>query len=68
MSERRARCTYSDLLICPHCGKADSNSWEIPCADGEETTCGHCEKAFIYSTRIERYFTSRPTEGWRKDE
>ena len=54
---------WSEQPICPHCGKVDSDGWEIfePEDETAETECLHCGQIYR-CTRHElvRYVTSKP--------
>ena len=52
---------YTDDLVCPHCGHADSDSWEHYLdSDGETafTCCEYCGLSFKYTQHISMSFTS----------
>lgn len=53
---------YTDFPVCPHCGYAEHDHWELRGEDGE-TDCNACGKPFLWArhTRI-TYSTSIPKE------
>lgn len=56
---------WEDAIMCPHCGKHSSDSWE--CDDGKEGVfdheCGWCEKPFEYTRYISVKYSSKAKEG-----
>lgn len=44
--------------VCPHCDYVDMNSWELN-VDEDQYECGSCDKPFIASAEIVRYWTTR---------
>lgn len=37
-------CSYTDEVVCPHCGYEYSDSWEF--SDYEEEECCECGESF----------------------
>lgn len=48
---------YKDDLVCPHCGHAHSDSWELS-DDDSSFECHSCSAKFQYETERSRTFTS----------
>ena len=49
--------------VCPHCGKAMPDAWELDMSDGDEIEieCGNCDKPMNIECRITvEYTTSKP--------
>jgi uncharacterized Zn-finger protein len=55
---------YTDEAVCPYCGGAQSDSWELEGGDGEEgeTDCGYCDRAFLYYRNISVTYSTLPVE------
>lgn len=58
---------YTHEIVCPHCGKEQSDSWESATGDirdGDESTwtCQHCDETFTIAFNIELTYTSREAE------
>ena len=52
---------YQDDPVCPHCGKIQSDAWEL--SDGGEYDCDHCEEDYVLSRHVEvTYSTSKTKE------
>jgi len=49
--------------VCPYCGHAHHDSWELEGEDGEEceTACGMCEKDFRYFRNVDISYSTLPT-------
>ncbi len=54
-------CRYTDALVCPYCGREDSDSWELS-ESSSNHQCGSCEKNFTYETHTTRTFTASRAE------
>jgi hypothetical protein len=59
---------WTNDAVCPYCGYADKESWELDGEDGQEgeTTCGSCERDFIYYRNVSVTFTTMKIEDKRK--
>ena len=59
------RC-HTPEPICPYCGKAQSDAWEIdlgPGLEGDgEMECGWCEREFYISRCVAITYTTKPKE------
>lgn len=53
--------SYTEEIVCPWCGKEQSDSWEYADYDSE-CECDYCEKVFEYQRNIEVTYTSRKRE------
>jgi len=58
-------CLYSQDMVCPYCGHAQSDSWEFDRDDGE-AECGDCDRTFRYSRYVEITFSTTPIIGPHK--
>jgi len=45
--------TYTDEIVCPHCGYQFNDSWELADDGEQEVTCEKCEEDFLLYTNIE---------------
>ena len=57
---------YQQNIVCPYCGYADKDSWEVEFENLEGTTeqeCGNCEKTFIVTKQAEITYSSNKTES-----
>lgn len=55
--------TYGDTIICPWCGKLDSDSWEWQSNETdacEEWDCGYCEKESIVTRHTSVTYSATP--------
>lgn len=54
-------CSYTDEIVCPHCGYEHRDSWERN--DGDEgtfeTECGECERMFECRRCVSISYVSR---------
>jgi len=51
----------TDDMICPYCGKAQSDPMEIiGTAECGTTECGHCDKIFQWSMTLITKYTTKP--------
>jgi len=54
----------TDSPICPYCGHAERDAWEIdfgPGLDGDtETSCNSCGRDYFASRGVTGYYTTRP--------
>lgn len=53
--------TYTDEIICPHCGYEHSDSWEYEGNDGV-IECGNCEKPFSYCRDVSVTYSTHKEE------
>jgi len=54
---------YTSETVCPYCGYANGNSWELSDNEGE-ITCGRCESDFEYERIVTvEYCTSKKKAG-----
>ena len=52
---------YTDDIVCPHCGYAQGDSWEISGnEDGKcgEVECAKCNKTFYYECYVSVTYTT----------
>jgi hypothetical protein len=58
---------YTNEPVCPHCGCAVRNPWDIDGLYEEdvvtELDCGACEKTFRSRCRTTYLFTTEPVDG-----
>jgi uncharacterized Zn-finger protein len=58
--------SYTDDPICPYCGKAQRDAWEIDLGPGYEgdgeMACGWCEREFYISRHVAISYTTKPKE------
>lgn len=52
MAEERINHDYTSEPICPHCGRAVRDAWELG-ESTDEHECGGCERLFSISRHIE---------------
>ena len=56
-------CSYTDEIVCPHCGYTFQNSWEIAdpldASSEHEIECEECEKEFMFYAEWEVHYCSR---------
>lgn len=50
---------HTSEVVCPHCGKAQSDSWEFK--DSEDVECGSCEKPFHVERHTSVTYTTTKT-------
>ena len=48
MSENEIDHRYTQNIVCPWCGSANPDSWEVQANEGEET-CPDCKNLFTYA-------------------
>ena len=60
MSEKEIHCDNTDDVVCPYCGHEDSDTWEM--SESGSSTCGSCEKEFMFDTEQSRTFST-----WKAD-
>lgn len=53
---------HNDIAICPYCGHADRDSWELGSSgvDSGETDCPNCERTYFWERVIEVSYTTAP--------
>lgn len=51
----------TDEIVCPHCGREQSDSWEWADSD-DDAECGHCGGRFHYERNITVTYSSGMTE------
>lgn len=57
--EKEFDVRYTDAITCPHCGHAQSDSWEYGVEEsGRAVECGECEKEFYCSASISITYVS----------
>ena len=49
-----------DVIVCPHCGYKDQNSWEQRLGDGDAVVneCRKCTKSFRVIAIVSRTYTT----------
>jgi hypothetical protein len=53
----------TQLAICPHCGRADRNSFELsPCEGDGEIDCVFCGQPFLWSRNTTITYTTKKKE------
>lgn len=54
---------YTNEPICPHCGEANGDAWELRLGDGEctDTDCDHCSEPMTVSAHIEITYSTEMT-------
>lgn len=55
-------CRATDELVCPYCGKEQSDSWEIR-GDSGDIECGHCGRTFQYERYVSVTYNTTPIIG-----
>ncbi len=55
---------YTREIVCPHCGRQFTDSWEFNMDDGEEidVECRYCEKEFVVTCDVTVTYSSRIEE------
>jgi hypothetical protein len=53
---------YTQEIVCPHCGYADRDSWEVEPND-DEMNCGRCDKEFYYERHIDVTYSTQKIKG-----
>lgn len=51
---------YTALIVCPHCGHEQRDSWEW--SDEGEDECEVCEKPFTFERIVETYYSTRKND------
>jgi ribosomal protein L37E len=63
----RYETELTDLIVCPHCGYQDKDSWEVdfgPGLDGDtHVVCDRCEEVFFVSRIVDVKYTSQKIKG-----
>ena len=54
------RCTRDP--VCPYCGEAQGDFWEVSSNSGE-TECGSCGRPFFYEREVEVTYSTSPVMG-----
>jgi DNA-directed RNA polymerase subunit RPC12/RpoP len=49
--------SYTDQIICPHCGYKFHDSWEY--GESGELDCPECEKSLFMEKSVSVYYTTR---------
>jgi hypothetical protein len=58
-----SRLMYNREPICPYCGNAEKDAWDIDFGDMEgevENDCGKCGETYIITRNIEVTYTTSP--------
>ena len=62
MADKEIDCWLTDQAVCPYCGYADQDSWEL--GDGGEgsfeTDCGECGLEYIVERHVSVSYSSKP--------
>lgn len=59
-NQRKPKETRTQALaVCPWCGKAENDSWEL---EEGENTCGRCNREYILEIIVTRDYTTRKVE------
>ena len=59
--EKEIDCSYTDEIVCPHCGYEFSDSWELPMkrdGDNTEIECDECQKKFTVYLSVTYAYSS----------
>lgn len=62
-------CSSNREPICPYCGKAYGDTWELRLNDGEseEAECD-CGQSYRIECDVTVTYSTEPIEGWPEDE
>lgn len=67
MSNPTIDTDHTDSPVCPYCGHAELDAWEIdfgPGLDGEaEVTCGACEREYTVQRHAYITYSSKAKQG-----
>lgn len=62
-SDEPIDCEDQSLIVCPHCGYRDDDSWEIghsvSAGDTDKTQCGQCGKPFNVEYHVTVTYSTR---------
>ena len=48
---------YTDEIVCPYCGREESDSWEYSDDDGQ-AACGYCGAEFLYERHTSVHYST----------
>jgi len=56
---------YTKDIVCPHCGYAWSDGWELGMSDGEDERidCRRCEKPMNVECQVSVTYSTKKIEG-----
>lgn len=49
--------TYTNEIVCPHCGYEYQDSWEM--SDNDEEDCQECGEKFIFSREVDVHYNTQ---------